>query len=99
MTRTEIVPRRRAAAAWRRILPQLSADAEQRLGHDGAVAFLARLELHLLDAYEPLDAVYGADHDTDALLERLVRITLAAAGERPADLRDLDRRREIDRQW
>jgi len=94
--RPEVVARR--VAAWRRLVPALSVEAEKRLGRAEAVAFLARLETSLPDVYDPLDAVYG-DHDTDALLERLVGIALAAAEARPADLRELDRRREIDRHW
>ena len=37
--------------------------------------------------------------DVDALFERALRIALAAAAERPAELRRLDRRREIDPGW
>jgi len=89
----------RRVAAWRRLLPALSVEAETRLGRAEAVAFLARLETSLPDVYDPLDAIYGAGHDTDALVGRLVGIALTAAEERPADLRELDRRREIDRHW
>ena len=89
----------RAAAALRRMSADLTADAERRLGRSEAVAFLARLETGLVDLYDPLDAVYGDRHDTDALMDRLVRVALAAAEARPADLRELDRRREIDRNW
>jgi amylosucrase len=99
MARSETAPHRRAAAAWNQMVPALSADAELRLGRAEAVAFLARLETCLLDVYEPLSAVYGAGHDTDALVDRLVRVALLAAQVRPADLRELDRRREIDRDW
>jgi amylosucrase len=95
--RSETAARR--AAAWRRLAPALSVRVENRLGRAEAVAFLARLETALPDIYDPLDAVYGVGHDTDELLERLVGIALAAAEQRPADLRDLDRRREVDRHW
>src|SRR5690348_13900792 len=90
----ETAVRRRAADALQQLLPSLTAEATQRLGHSGAVAFLARLETGLLDIFEPLDIVYG-----EPLLARFVRVALDAAAERPAELRDLDRRREIDRNW
>jgi amylosucrase len=72
----------------------LTADATRLLGHAEAVAFLARLETSLLDIVEPLELVYG-----EVPLAELVRSALTAAAERPAELRDLDRRREIDRHW
>ena len=91
--------RGRALAAWRRLLPGLAGEAEDRLGRAEAVAFLARLEASLFDVYEPLDTVYGNAHDTDALVGRLVRVALSMAAQRPAELRELDRRREIDAHW
>jgi amylosucrase len=90
----EIAVRRRAADALQDLLPALTEDATRRLGHADAVAFLARLETSLLDIFEPLDTVYG-----EPLLGRMVRVALAAAEQRPAPLRDLDRRREVDRHW
>ena len=50
------------------------------------------------DLHEPIARLYGADV-VDDLFERGVRIALAAAAERPAELRRLDRRREIDPGW
>ena len=90
----EIAARRRAADTLQRLLPSLAAEAERRLGRAEAVAFLARLETNLVDIYEPLERVYGED-----LLERMVRVALTAAEQRPAELREWDRRREIDRNW
>ncbi|HEU4347288.1 MAG TPA: alpha-amylase family glycosyl hydrolase, partial [Actinoplanes sp.] len=90
----ETAVRRRAADALQQLLPSLTAEAVQRLGRADAVAFLARLETNLLDIYEPLDSVYG-----EPLLGRLVRVALDAATQRPAELRELDRKREIDRNW
>jgi amylosucrase len=91
----EIAVRRRASEVHARLLPALSADAEQRLGRSEAVAFLARLDASLLDIFEPLDRVYGDDE----LLDRLVRVALDAAADRPVRLRELDRRREVDPHW
>jgi amylosucrase len=76
------------------LAPSLTADATERLGRADAVAFLARLETSLLDIVEPLEMVYGS-----VPLDRLVRAVLAAAAERPVELRELDRRREIDAHW
>ncbi|WP_203779472.1 alpha-amylase family glycosyl hydrolase [Paractinoplanes rishiriensis] len=75
-------------------MPSLTADATRLLGRSDAVAFLARLETSLLDIVEPLEIVYG-----DVPLDALVGVALAAAADRPAGLRDLDRRREIDAHW
>jgi amylosucrase len=85
---------RTASDALLRLLPSLAAETERRLGRAEAVAFLARLDANLVDIYEPLERVYGED-----LLERLVGIALDAAAERPTELRELDRKREIDRNW
>jgi amylosucrase len=90
----ETAARRRAADTLRQMLPALTVEAERRLGRAEAVAFLARLETNLVDIYEPLERVYGQD-----LLERLVMLALAAAEQRPVKLRELDRKREIDRNW
>jgi amylosucrase len=90
----ETAARRRAAETLRRLLPSLTVEAERRLGRAEAVAFLARLETNLVDIYEPLERVYGQD-----LLERLVMLALTAAERRPRELRELDRKREIDRNW
>src|SRR6266542_2484816 len=57
--------RRPAMAALDRILPGLAVEAQQRLGRAEAVAFLARLDVQLLDFYEPLDELYGAGNDGD----------------------------------
>jgi amylosucrase len=90
----ETAVRRRAADALEQLRPSLLAEARERLGRDGAVAFLARLETSLFDIFEPLETVYGEAH-----LDRFVRVALAACADRPQPLRELDRTREIDRHW
>jgi amylosucrase len=60
-----------------------------------AVGFLARLEAQRPDIEAPLKALYGNDVDVD----QLVRIALKAAADRPVELRELDRRREITPDW
>ena len=89
----------RAAAAIGAMRSALVAEVERLLGPPEAASFLARLDVHFLDIYEPLDALYGSGHDVDVLVDRLLRLALAAAAERPPDLRELDRRREVDQHW
>ena len=67
------------------------------LDRGDAVGFLARLDLWFADVHVPISALYG--EQCDGLVEQLLRIALAAAAARPADLRDVDRRREIDPRW
>jgi amylosucrase len=92
--------RRRAAdLAWRALRPRLAGDAVRVLGPEEADAFLTRVEVSLVDIHEPLAVLYGERADVDAVFERALRTALAAAAERPGDLRRLDRRREIDPAW
>jgi amylosucrase len=69
------------------------------LGDLEGEGLLARLEQGYLDAYEALDAVYGAAADVPALLQDMVDDVLDAAAARPLPLRLLDRRREVDPGW
>ena len=71
----------------------------QRLGAGEADAFLARLEQLSFDIAGPLEQVYGGVIDTTRFATDLVLDALNAAAERPALLRLLDRRREIDPAW
>jgi amylosucrase len=90
--------RRRASAALDRIRPALGEEVERSLGRAEAVGFLARLEVWFLDLHGPLEALYG-DDDADELTVRLIRLALAAAAERPRELREVDRRREVEPRW
>jgi amylosucrase len=93
--------RRRAAGALARLRPALATEAEQLLGRREAVAFLARIDTWFGDIHGPIESLYGeADAGGgDTLAGELVRLALCAAAERPVDLRDTDRRREIDPGW
>jgi amylosucrase len=71
----------------------------QRLGAGEADAFLARLDQLSFDIAGPLEQVYGGVIDTTRLATDLVLDALNAAAGRPALLRLLDRRREIDPAW
>ena len=71
----------------------------QRLEVRDADAFLARLEQLSFDIAGPLGQLYGGVTDTTRLVTDLVRDALEAAAARPALLRLLDRRREIDPGW
>ena len=99
MIASEAGRRRAAEQAWGALRPRLADDAVAALGPDEADAFLTRIGVALVDIHEPLAALYGDRADADALLERAVRAALAAAVERPEELRRLDRRREIDPTW
>ncbi|MCW2531258.1 MAG: alpha amylase catalytic region [Blastococcus sp.] len=99
MTATGIDARAAGGRAWASLRPRLAEDAVAALGADDADAFLARAELALPDVHEALAELYSAGGDVDALFERALRIALDAAAERPAELRRLDRRREIDPGW
>ena len=79
--------------------PAREAVARARLGPQEADAFLARLEQLSFDIAEPLEQLYGDVVDVSGFLTDLVLDALDAAASRPAALRMLDRRREIDPAW
>jgi amylosucrase len=91
--------RREAERAWQALRPRLADDAVAALGPAEADAFLTRVQVALADVHEPLAALYGERADVDELFERALRTALAAAEQRPEELRRLDRRREIDPGW
>ncbi|MGZ4550236.1 MAG: alpha-amylase family protein [Blastococcus sp.] len=97
MIATDAVRRSAAERAWRTLRPVLAADAVAALGPDEADAFLTRVEVSLVDAHVPLAMLYG--DDADAVFEQALRVALEALANRPAELRRLDRRREIDPGW
>ncbi len=76
--------------------------ASAQLGDAEGDAFVARIEQVWLDLYEAVEMLYGpggADVDLDAFSSDVLTLALRTARERRADLRALDRRREIDAQW
>ncbi len=77
--------------------PAVEREARDRLGATEADAFLTRLDQLTEDILEPVGQVYGTDADKFAT--ELVRDALDATANRPAGLRLLDRRREIDPAW
>jgi amylosucrase len=79
--------------------PAVEREARARLGLAEADAFLTRLEQLSFDILEPLRQVYGGVADPEELANQLVLDALDAAVQRPAPLRLLDRRREIDPAW
>src|SRR5688572_20462296 len=99
MTASEAAGRRAAEQAWAGVRPALTEEAVAALGPDEADAFLTRVEIALVDLHEWLAVLYGGRAEVDRLLGRALRVALAAAAERPAELRRLDRRREIDPGW
>ena len=79
--------------------PAREAVVRARLGPQEADAFLARLDQLSFDIAEPLQRLYGDVVDVPAFITGLVFDALDAAASRPAPLRMLDRRREIDPAW
>jgi amylosucrase len=79
--------------------PAVAHEARSRLGFTEADAFLTRLDQLSFDILGPLSQVYGGVVDVEEFATELVRDALRAAAERPAALRLLDRRREIDPGW
>jgi amylosucrase len=91
--------RQRATALLAGLLPDVRAQARERLGDLEGEAFAARLEQVHLDVVEPLDQLFGHRTDLAALVADLVGVVLDAAADRPLPLRVLDRRREVDPGW
>ena len=76
------------------------ATAVDRLGDEGGQAFGARVDVVIDELHDAVDEVYaGLGHDPDVLVRRLIELALTTAQARPARLRILDHRREIDPQW
>lgn len=95
-TRPDAERRRRAAASLARLRTPLEAEARRLLATSEAEGFLARLDLWFPDLHGPLEHLYG---DGDDVADRLVRLALDAAAQRPVELLALDRRREVDPRW
>jgi amylosucrase len=79
--------------------PAAEQAVRQRLDAPEADAFLTRLGLVEPDISGPLGQVYGGRADVAALVRDCVLDALATAARRPAPLRRIDRRREIDPAW
>ena len=94
--------RARAQRCLDEVLPRLRARAEAALGPDEGDALVHRVAVRFGDAYVALDAVFarnGIVEDVAELVPGLLDLVVEAAAARPADLRRLDRRREIDPGW
>ena len=91
--------RGRAAGAFARLDPALGERAAATLPPRDAAALRARVERRWLDAYEPLERLYGGATPLHALLDDLLGRVLEAAAQRCEALRELDHRREIVPDW
>ena len=91
------LPDAAAARSLARLRPAVAEDAHRLLDHGAAVGFLARLDLWFADVHVPISSLYG--EQCDGLVGQLLQVALAATVARPADLRDVDRRREVDPRW
>ncbi len=78
---------------------RVAEQVRSRLGAAEADAFLTRLDTLSADIAEPLRQLYSGVADAGELIAGLVLDALEAAATRPAELRLLDRRREIDPAW
>ena len=78
---------------------KIAREATARLGPAEADAFLTRLDQLSFDIIGPLSQLYGDVVDVSSFATDLVLDALDAAASRPAALRRLDRRREIDPAW
>lgn len=80
-------------------LAAITPEATRRLGSPDAEVFLARAAARLPDAVGPLTHLFGGQRPLPELLGSLLSCVLDAAVERPADLRLLDHRREVQPDW
>ena len=88
-----------ARAGGRQQPHDLLTRARETLGELEGAAFVTRLAVAEADLLEALTAVYGDRVDVTSFRAALVDDALAAAAARPAELRVLDRCREVDPAW
>jgi amylosucrase len=93
-----------AASAWNcpdvlRLGPAAEDKIQLLLGTREGDAFLARLDQLRFDITEPLEQVYGAAAGQTGFVTDLILDAAATAAGRPAALKRLDYRREIDPAW
>ncbi len=87
-------------AWWRTTRPSLVRAAVDALGDADGQAFGARVDVAIDELHEAVDEVYSPlGVSADDLVLRLLSLALSVAEQRPAPLRVLDHRREIDPQW
>lgn len=97
--RPSLARRQRAVDLLERVGPQLAAQASERLEPRDAAALQARVARRFVDAYEPLEHLYGSAHQLGELVAGLLERVVEASARRSEDLRRLDHRREIDPDW
>ena len=90
-----------ASRVLARLLPALEADLAVSIRKDprGWQLFTKRLETHFPQLFELYHHLYGQQYDMVYHLENLLRSMAQAVFERPADLRELDQRREQNPLW
>ncbi len=91
--------RRRADALAQALLPAFESGLQLVLEPHEVEAVLVRFDRWFPDVHEAIEALYGDDHDIEAVLGNLLRVLTAAAAARSDELRRRDRRREIDSDW
>ncbi|CAA9568501.1 MAG: GH13_4 / GH13_16 / GH13_36 / GH13 / GH13_ 17 / GH13_31 / GH13_29 / GH13_30 / GH13_40 / GH13 _23 / GH13_18 / GH13_35 / GH13_2 / GH13_21 / GH13_20 [uncultured Thermomicrobiales bacterium] len=92
---------RRMELSLRRLRPRLEEAFRAEPDADPALwdAFSDRLDRHFPALFGPLVALYGDRYDFFFHLERVLLLALRSWLDRPADLRELDARREADPAW
>jgi len=87
-------------AWWRATRPGVVERAVERLGEADGQAFGSRCDVAVDELHDAARDVYAPlGHDPDQLVARLLDLALDVAAARPAALRILDHRREIDPHW
>jgi amylosucrase len=90
--------RERGRQAHRRLETDLEPAVLHAVGPIDGGLFLARLEYVFHDLYEALAEVYG-EEELAGVLDRLIRLTIDGAADRPERLRARDRVRIVDPGW
>lgn len=90
---------RQIAVSLERIEPRIAARFRARMGPDGWQAFSERLAAQFAALFTPLVHLYGHHYDFFYHLEEIIASAAQLWSERPADLRALDRMREMDARW
>ena len=88
-----------AARSLQRLLPRLRQRAGSHLESGDWATFESRLEQHFPRLFQLLLHLYGRNYDFFYHLQRVLESAADAWLARPADLKQLDRQRELDPLW
>ena len=88
-----------SARSYARLLPRLQQQFADQVGADDWRSFEARLAEHFPDLFRLLVGLYGGRYDFFYHLERILALAAQSWLARPADLKELDGKREADPVW